>query len=73
MEVRSRITTTQFAYLRTYYIYPGNEVADFVRDHLANELKNFASFKNGDYVKALEEIYLHIDRMLKTPEGKQKL
>jgi phage baseplate assembly protein W len=44
-----------------------------VRDHLADELKKFPSFKSGDYVKALEDIYLHIDIMLKTPEGKQKL
>lgn len=60
----------KFAYLRTSL---GNEVADFVRDHLADELKKMASFKSGDYQKALEDIYLHIDIMLKTPEGKSKL
>jgi serine/threonine protein phosphatase PrpC len=41
-----RITPLKFAYLRTYI---GNEVADFVRDHLADELRKMASFKSGDY------------------------
>lgn len=27
----------------------GNEVAEFVRDHLIDELKALSSFKNGDY------------------------
>lgn len=27
----------------------GNEVADFVREHLADELKKLPSFKSGDY------------------------
>jgi hypothetical protein len=27
----------------------GNEVADFVRDHLIQELKKMESFKSGDY------------------------
>jgi hypothetical protein len=27
----------------------GNEVAEFVRDHLIDELKKLTSFKQGDY------------------------
>jgi hypothetical protein len=27
----------------------GNEVAEFVRDHLVDELKKLESFKSGDY------------------------
>lgn len=48
-------------------------MAEFVRDHLAGELKNLPSFKAGDYEQALRDIYLRIDEMLKTPEGKKKL
>ena len=51
----------------------GNEVADFVKDHLVTELKNLASFKQGDYDQALKDIYLRIDEMLKTSYGKTKL
>lgn len=31
----------------TYLI--GNEVADFVKEHLVDELKKLTSFKSGDY------------------------
>jgi hypothetical protein len=31
----------------------GNEVADFVREHLASELKKLESFKSGNYEQAL--------------------
>ena len=48
----------------------GNEVADFVRDHLINELKSLASFKAGNYEQALKDIYLRMDEMLKTSYGK---
>jgi protein phosphatase 1G len=51
----------------------GNEVADFVRDHLIQELRNLQSFKSGDYEQAMKDIYLRMDEMLKTPYGKQKL
>lgn len=51
----------------------GNEVAEFVRDHLVEELKKLASFKAGNYEDALKDIYVHIDDMLRTPFGKQKL
>ena len=51
----------------------GNEVAEFVRDHLLDELKVLSSFKSGDYEQALKDIYLRMDEMLKTTYGKQKL
>ncbi len=51
----------------------GNEVADFVKEHLVDELKSLTSFKNGDYEQALKDIYLRIDEMLKTSYGKTKL
>jgi serine/threonine protein phosphatase PrpC len=48
-------------------------VADFVKEHLVQELKNLQSFKSGDYEQALKDIYLRIDEMLKTSYGNQKL
>ena len=51
----------------------GNEVAEYVRDHLIDELKRLSSFKNGDYEQCLVEIYLLLDRNLRTPAVKEKL
>lgn len=51
----------------------GNEVADFVKEHLVEELKSLPSYKAGDYEKCLTDIYLRIDEMIKTTYGKQKL
>jgi protein phosphatase 1G len=48
-------------------------VADFVKEHLVDELKKLQSFKNKDYDQALKDIYLKIDEMLKTSYGKTKL
>lgn len=42
----------------------GNEVADFVRDHLIDELKKLPSFKAGNYEEALKDINIRIDNML---------
>ena len=41
-------------------------MADFVKEHLVDELKKLQSFKNKDYDQALKDIYLKIDEMLKT-------
>jgi len=38
-----------------------------------DELKKLQSFKAGNYEEALKDIYIRIDDMLRTPEGKQKL
>ena len=39
----------------------GNEVADYVREHLISELKKMDSFINKNYRKALEDIYIKMD------------
>lgn len=51
----------------------GNEVAEYVRDHLIDELKKLNSYKTQDYEQCLVEIYLHLDRQLRTPAVKRKL
>jgi len=61
------------SFFGVYDGHGGNEVADFVRDHLINELKNLASFKAGEYEHALKDVYLKMDDMLKTSYGKSKL
>ena len=44
-----------------------------MRDHLVDELKKLQSFKAGNYEQALKDIYIHMDEMLMSPYGKQKL
>lgn len=61
------------SFFGVYDGHGGNEVAEFVRDHLVDELKKLASFKAGNYEEALKDIYVHIDDMLRTPAGKAKL
>lgn len=39
----------------------GNEVADYVKEHLISELKKMDSFINKNYKKALEDIYIKMD------------
>jgi protein phosphatase 1G len=39
----------------------GNEVADYVKEHLVSELKKMDSFINKNYRKALEDIYIKMD------------
>ncbi len=51
----------------------GNEVAEFVRDSLVEELKTLESFKAKNYEQALKDIYVRIDEMLRSASGKQKL
>jgi hypothetical protein len=48
-------------------------VADYVREHLINDLKNLPSFKSGDYEQALIDVYLKTDDQLRTTYAKQKL
>ena len=48
-------------------------MADFVRDHLVDELKKLPSFQGSNYEQALKDIYIHLDEMLLTPYGKSKL
>jgi serine/threonine protein phosphatase PrpC len=44
----------------------GNEVAEWVRDHLIGVLIKLDSFKNKNYEQALKDIYLSIDKLLQT-------
>jgi len=48
----------------TNRLFVGNEVADYVRDHLISELKQMESFKNGNYEQALADIYLKMDELI---------
>ena len=59
--------------INSRFMRTGNEVADFVKEHLVTELKNLASFKSGNYEQCLKDIYLRIDEMLRTSYGKAKL
>lgn len=43
-------------------------MAIYLSKHLPDMLKACVSYKNGEYVKALEECYLKIDASIKTPE-----
>ena len=51
----------------------GNEVADFVKEHMVDVLKNLESFKEGKYEQALRQVNEKIDDLLRTPYGKAKL
>jgi len=51
----------------------GHEVAKFVANHISDEILKNASFKNGDYSKCLTEVFLRLDELLKTPEGKKRV
>uniref|UniRef100_S4REA3 PPM-type phosphatase domain-containing protein n=1 Tax=Petromyzon marinus TaxID=7757 RepID=S4REA3_PETMA len=60
------------SFFGVYDGHGGNEVADFVRDHLVDELKKLPSFQGSNYEQALKDIYIHLDEMLLTPYGKSK-
>lgn len=49
------------SFFGVYDGHGGNEVADYVRDHLIDELRKMESFKSKNYKKALEDIYLLMD------------
>jgi serine/threonine protein phosphatase PrpC len=51
----------------------GCEVAHFVENHLVDELKKNESFKKGNYRQALSDVFLGIDKMLLTENGKKEL
>ncbi len=44
-----------------------------MQDHLIQELKALQSFKEKDYEKALKDVYLKMDEMIQTKDGKEKL
>ena len=51
----------------------GSEVARFVENHLVDELKKNEHFKKANYRQALQDVFLGIDRMLLTEQGKKEL
>jgi len=51
----------------------GHEVAKFVTNHFIEELLKNASYKSGDYSKALTEAFLRMDELLRTSEGRREL
>ena len=51
----------------------GQESAIYVSRHIGEELKKSASFKRGDYKEALIEVFLLLDEMMETAEGKKEL
>lgn len=51
----------------------GHEVAKYVTNHFVDELLANASYKSGNYSKALVDTFLRLDDMLRTPEGKKEL
>lgn len=61
------------SFLGVYDGHGGNEVAEYVRDNLINELKKLDSFRNGDYAQCLTDIYYKIDDLIVTPEGNKEL
>lgn len=61
------------AFFGVYDGHGGNEVAEWVRDHLLTILKNLDAFKAGDYELCMKELYIEIDKQLLQPETKKKL
>lgn len=61
------------SFFGVYDGHGGNEVAEWVRDHLIGILTNLDSFKSGDYEACLRDLYVTIDKLLTTPEHKKKL
>lgn len=51
----------------------GCEVAKFCEKHIVPELKADKDFQNKNYEAALRNVFLKIDRMLLTNEGKNEL
>ena len=51
----------------------GCEVAHFVDHHLVDQLRKNEHFKAGNYRHALMDVFLNLDKMLLTPEGKKEL
>ena len=51
----------------------GSEVAKYCDNHFVDELKNDPSFKAHKYELALKSVFVKIDMMLLTPNGKREL
>jgi serine/threonine protein phosphatase PrpC len=51
----------------------GCEVAHFVEHHLVDELKKNEHFKKANYRQALIDVFILLDKMLLTEQGKKEL
>jgi len=51
----------------------GKEVAEFVTRHFGRELLQNHNFRSGNIADALKEVYLYMDQLLETDEGKKEL
>jgi len=51
----------------------GHEVAVFVKEHFKSNLIKNAAYKSGDFKKALEQVFVKMDRLLQTDKGKVEL
>lgn len=51
----------------------GCEVAQFVGNHIVDELKKNENFKKGNYKQALIDVFLLLDKMLLAEPGKKEL
>jgi serine/threonine protein phosphatase PrpC len=47
----------------------GKEVAEFVSRHFSIELLNSQAYREGNYPKSLEDTFLRMDVLLRTPDG----
>lgn len=61
------------SFFGVYDGHGGNEVADYVKEHLISELKKMDSFINKNYKKALEDIYIKMDIDIQSKYGQEKL
>lgn len=51
----------------------GSEVAKYCGNHFVEELKNNPAFQAQNYELALTEVFVKIDKMLLSPNGKKEL
>eukprot|EP01017_Pseudomicrothorax_dubius_P008220 TRINITY_DN12677_c0_g1_i2.p1 TRINITY_DN12677_c0_g1~~TRINITY_DN12677_c0_g1_i2.p1 ORF type:complete len:155 (-),score=28.13 TRINITY_DN12677_c0_g1_i2:61-525(-) len=53
--------------------YLGQEVARFTQRHFEDELLKNDKFKVKDYEGALQDTFLHLDKLINTPKGRDEL
>lgn len=51
----------------------GEEVSIYVERYFVEELKKLEEFRSKQYEKCLSTLFRHIDELLLTPDGQQKL
>lgn len=48
-------------------------MAQYVAKHFVKELKKLDSFKKKDFRQSLQEVFMKMDQMMQTKEGKKEL